>query len=172
LREELGDLPGVADCLDGIGGVVALRKQAAEAVSLAGAADPLRETLELPLGPMRRALRDRWLDPIRRMLDKNVFAVSWHLGWSLHTDGAIAFARSALDLTLVVPTPGHKLTPREADVAALVATGLTNRQIADQLVIAERTVATHIEHILAKLDFSSRTQIGIWAAEHGIELRP
>jgi len=48
----------------------------------------------------------------------------------------------------------------------LITTGLTNRQIAQALVITERTVAGHIEHILNKLELSLRTQIGVWAAEH------
>jgi non-specific serine/threonine protein kinase len=52
-------------------------------------------------------------------------------------------------------------------VATLIARGLTNRLIAEQLVITERTAATHVEHILNKLDFTSRTQIGVWAAERG-----
>ena len=56
------------------------------------------------------------------------------------------------------------LTPREREVAELVAGGLTNGQIARRLVITERTVAAHIEHINAKLGFSSRTQIGVWAS--------
>jgi non-specific serine/threonine protein kinase len=59
-----------------------------------------------------------------------------------------------------------ELTPREQQVAALLAEGLTNRQIAERLVITERTVAAHIEHILDKLTFTSRTQIGVWASEH------
>jgi DNA-binding CsgD family transcriptional regulator/tetratricopeptide (TPR) repeat protein len=57
------------------------------------------------------------------------------------------------------------LTPRELEVATLVARGLTNRQIARALVVTERTVAAHVEHIFAKLGFSSRTQLGVWAAE-------
>jgi adenylate cyclase len=61
-----------------------------------------------------------------------------------------------------------RLTAREREVATLVARGLTNRQIAEELVIGERTVAAHIEHILTKLDFASRTQVGVWAAEHGL----
>jgi DNA-binding CsgD family transcriptional regulator/tetratricopeptide (TPR) repeat protein len=56
------------------------------------------------------------------------------------------------------------LTRRELEVAQLVARGLTNAQIARELVVTERTVAAHIEHIHAKLGFSSRTQIGVWAA--------
>jgi DNA-binding NarL/FixJ family response regulator len=63
---------------------------------------------------------------------------------------------------------GSPLSPRELEVAALIARGLTNRQIGEALVVADRTVATHIEHILSRLSFSSRTQIGVWAAEHGL----
>ena len=64
--------------------------------------------------------------------------------------------------------PAAGLSAREREVATLIAQGLTNRQIAEALVITERTVATHIEHILVKLDFGSRTQIGVWAAENGL----
>ena len=60
------------------------------------------------------------------------------------------------------------LTAREQEVAALLARGLTNRQIAEQLVVTERTVAAHVEHVLDKLGFASRHQAGAWAAEHGL----
>ena len=60
---------------------------------------------------------------------------------------------------------GALLTPREHQVASLIARGLSNRLIAEQLVITERTVGAHVEHILDKLSFTSRTQIGVWAAE-------
>ena len=66
------------------------------------------------------------------------------------------------------PTETGPLSAREGEVAALIARGRTNRQIAEELVIAERTVAAHIEHIMTKLDFASRTQIGVWAAERGL----
>ncbi len=48
------------------------------------------------------------------------------------------------------------------------ADGLTNRQIAERLVITERTVAAHIEHILNKLGFASRHQVATWAVEHNL----
>jgi DNA-binding CsgD family transcriptional regulator len=56
------------------------------------------------------------------------------------------------------------LTPRELEVARLVAEGLTNRQVAVRLGITERTAETHVDHILTKLDFSSRAQIAAWVA--------
>jgi non-specific serine/threonine protein kinase len=61
-----------------------------------------------------------------------------------------------------------ELSPREQQVAALLAQGLSNRRIAERLVVTERTVAAHIEHILDKLGFASRHQVAAWAADHGL----
>jgi len=60
------------------------------------------------------------------------------------------------------------LTRREQEVAALVAGGLTNRQIAGQLYLSVRTVETHVDHILSKLGFRTRTQLTAWAHEEGL----
>ncbi len=60
------------------------------------------------------------------------------------------------------------LTEREREVAVLVARGKSNREIAQELVVSERTAATHISNILNKLDFSSRVQIAAWALETGL----
>jgi len=59
---------------------------------------------------------------------------------------------------------GSVLTSREGNVAALVAHGLTSRQIAAELYISERTAQNHVQHILTKLGFNSRSQIAVWAA--------
>lgn len=56
------------------------------------------------------------------------------------------------------------LSPRETEVAALVAEGLTNRQIAERLVLSERTAQNHVQHILTKLGFATRSQIAAWSA--------
>ena len=58
--------------------------------------------------------------------------------------------------------PSSALTRREREVAALVAEGLTNRDIAQRLFISERTADGHLEHIREKLGFSSRAQIAAW----------
>ena len=57
------------------------------------------------------------------------------------------------------------LTPRELEVAELVAAGLTNPAIARRLYLSRPTVASHVAHILAKLDFSSRAQIAAWVTQ-------
>ncbi|EOD60169.1 putative protein kinase/LuxR family transcriptional regulator [Amycolatopsis vancoresmycina DSM 44592] len=57
------------------------------------------------------------------------------------------------------------LTRRESEIARLVAIGLSNREIAVRLVIAQRTAETHLQHILNKLDFANRTQVAVWVNE-------
>jgi non-specific serine/threonine protein kinase len=65
-----------------------------------------------------------------------------------------------------VPGPtGLRLTPRELEVAELVAECLTNRQIAHRLVLSERTVDGHVQRALTKLGFRSRTQLVTWVAQ-------
>ncbi len=60
------------------------------------------------------------------------------------------------------------LTSREAEVLALVATGRTNRQIADELVISEKTVARHVSNIFTKLNISSRAAATAYAYDHDL----
>ncbi len=71
-----------------------------------------------------------------------------------------------------VAAPADLLTAREREVAVLLARGLTNRQIAQALVIAEGTAGVHVDHILNKLGFRSRAQVAAWAAEHGLLAAP
>jgi DNA-binding NarL/FixJ family response regulator len=61
-----------------------------------------------------------------------------------------------------------RLTAREREIAVLIADGLTNAEIAERLVLVPGTVANHVEHILRKLDLKGRTQIAVWAVEHGL----
>jgi DNA-binding NarL/FixJ family response regulator len=60
------------------------------------------------------------------------------------------------------------LTAREREIAALIAQGKSNREIADELVISEPTAERHVANILSKLGFNSRTQIAVWAVEKGL----
>jgi DNA-binding NarL/FixJ family response regulator len=57
---------------------------------------------------------------------------------------------------------GDPLSPREREVAGLVAQGLTNREIAARLVLSERTAQNHVQHILTKLGLPNRGQIAVW----------
>jgi DNA-binding CsgD family transcriptional regulator len=67
--------------------------------------------------------------------------------------------------------PGGAITRKEAEIAQLVYAGLRNREIAEKLVISERTVDNHVQHILTKFDFHSRSQIAAWWAEHHVSMK-
>lgn len=67
-----------------------------------------------------------------------------------------------------IPDDVEELTPREIEVLRLVARGLTNPQIADELVLSPTTVKTHIQNILQKLGVSDRTQAAVYAVRHGL----
>ena len=66
------------------------------------------------------------------------------------------------------PLTTDPLTAREVEVLGLIARGLTNRQIADQLVISEATVRTHVGNILSKLHLATRTQAALYALREGL----
>jgi DNA-binding NarL/FixJ family response regulator len=89
----------------------------------------------------------------------------------VHLDAAIA---RQLTRSLVAPKPEtvQVLTDREREVLVLVAQGLSNRQVADSLVISERTARTHVSNILGKLGVASRTQAALWAIREGIAPAP
>jgi NarL family two-component system response regulator LiaR len=67
-----------------------------------------------------------------------------------------------------LPPTTDPLTEREVEVLRLVAQGLSNDEIAQQLVVSERTVRTHVSHILDKLHLANRTQLALYAVREGI----
>jgi DNA-binding NarL/FixJ family response regulator len=79
----------------------------------------------------------------------------------MHLDPSVA--RLLADSVRRPRLAGGDLTPREREVLELVATGASNRQIAEALVVSERTARTHVSSILTKLDLVSRTQAALWA---------
>jgi DNA-binding NarL/FixJ family response regulator len=95
-------------------------------------------------------------------------------GSGLTMDDAVAFAHSGAEIDVVEPEPSVRLpaafplTTREREVAALLARGCSNRQIAHELVISLHTAQRHVENILSKLEFSSRTQVAAWAIGQGL----
>jgi DNA-binding NarL/FixJ family response regulator len=80
-------------------------------------------------------------------------------------------ALARLPRTPGVAQPRDTLTRRERDVVALIATGMTNREIAAALFIGERTVETHVGNVLGKLGFTARAQVAVWAVESGLARR-
>jgi predicted ATPase/DNA-binding CsgD family transcriptional regulator len=117
------------------------------------------------------------LTTTRAALGEGTFASAWAEGQRLTLDEAVEIG---LALAAAVPPMGSAvaepatgppvdaLTRRERDVAALIARGLTNREIAEALVISEMTADSHVSHILRKLGFRSRVQVARWAVERGM----
>jgi DNA-binding NarL/FixJ family response regulator len=115
----------------------------------------------------------------RRLADGAVFSqFLWPYGPTRKTTThvritVLASPSTAPDLlagTVLVSAAGNLrgLTPRELEVLGLVTDGLSNAQIAATLVVAERTVATHVEHILAKLSLTSRASAAALASREGL----
>jgi DNA-binding NarL/FixJ family response regulator len=107
-------------------------------------------------------------------LDDEAFVAAWSEGRKMTPEEAAEYALSGEQTdppTASGPQeppayePTGKLTPREEEVAVLVARGLTNRQISTTLGISERTAGNHVGRILRKLGLRSRTQIATWATE-------
>jgi non-specific serine/threonine protein kinase len=110
-------------------------------------------------------------------LDQVTFAKAWAEGRALLLEQAIEYALEPLPREEVshpqTPRQAAKqafggLTERERQVAALIAQGASNHEIAEALVVSERTVESHVTNILSKLGFTARTQIAAWAVEKGL----
>jgi DNA-binding NarL/FixJ family response regulator len=117
-------------------------------------------------GPIREIL-DRWLAPARSTAGSAAARVLAE-GRRLSPEEAVAAALANEPDDARPPGPRRTLTRRETEVAVLAARGLTNRDIAAQLFLSVRTVEVHVDHILTKLGFHTRTQLAAWAYEEGL----
>ncbi len=93
-------------------------------------------------------------------------------GFALPRDEAIALALSPQETKRTARRSGlgaGALTTREQEIALLVSTGLTNREIADSLFLSVRTVETHVDRILSKLGFHNRTRLASWVREQELD---
>jgi non-specific serine/threonine protein kinase len=120
--------------------------------------------------PRERRYLDGCLSQARRALGRTAFERVWDEGHASTLDAALSFAEALVRKSPTVEMSNTVLIPRELDVARLLAHGLTNKQIATELVLSPGTVRSHVEHILVKLDLHSRAQIGVWAAQQGLLL--
>ena len=101
---------------------------------------------------------------------------------ALETEQAIQLAlvddaESAVEMSTSDREPQHesgldRLSRREREVTRLLAQGLTYREISGALSISERTVGSHVEHVMTKLGIRSRTRVAVWAVEHGLGAHP
>ena len=145
-----------------------------------GAAEALRESFGVTFSPVERHFYGPYIAAARAQLDEETWEAAWAEGGAMTPEQAIEYALAeekeeeeeppALPGASVPELPptdrsAGVLTRREEEVAVLVARGLTNRQISEELTLSERTVHAHVRKILKKLGLSSRTQVATWVAE-------
>jgi predicted ATPase/DNA-binding CsgD family transcriptional regulator len=164
LRRRLDDRRGVAMTVEAQAWVEVAAGEHRRAARLLGAAGALWAAIPAQIGGMwlpeerareavcRQALGDAEME---RLLAE---------GAAMAHDVVVSTAEIPAEVA-VQPSP---LTRREEQVAVLVAAGLSNKEIAGRLAIAQRTAETHVENLLAKLGFVSRTQIAAWVGMHGL----
>jgi DNA-binding CsgD family transcriptional regulator len=134
-----------------------------KAARIGGAAEALREDVGAISLPAMRVWSERQL----RKLYAESPAHVWASGANLSLEQATAEALSVIDAESR-HVDDSLLTPRERDVARLITQGLSNRAIAAMLVVSERTVDAHVEHIRAKVGLRSRAHLAAWASMHGL----
>jgi len=167
-----------AEFLEGLAEVAGALGHDLRAARLWGAAEALREALDWSWWTAERILHQPLLDATRSRLDDASWEAAFTEGRAMTLEEAVAYALSGGGTDpSATPAPeqplaekADPLTRREEEVAALVARGLTNRQIASELVISEHTAATHVARILRKLGLQSRAQLGSWLAEQRLSL--
>jgi ATP/maltotriose-dependent transcriptional regulator MalT len=188
-----GQRLGIARGLEAFAALAAARQQPEQAARLAGAACQLRESLGHGAGIGPRI--EEVLEFARDRLGASAAAALFAEGREMTSEDAASYALGSdqdqsgsgpsgagepawTDPARLGPAGpprhnaggGHRtptpLTPREHEIVLLIAQGLSNKEIADELVISPATAARHVANILAKLGFTSRTQVASWATRH------
>jgi len=160
--------------VEGLACSAASRGEAQRAARLFGVAATLREAVGYQQPPRERALGEPYLAAARSRLSEAEWDVAFAEGRNMGLEEAVEYALSeeetAAPLTTVPEQSSAEespliLTSREEEVAALVARGLTNRQIASELMLSEHTIITHVRNILKKLSLHSRAQLMAWVTK-------
>ena len=189
IRQEIGDRGGLAWCLEKLAEAATLEAQALpalprreaqqRAVRMLGAAAALRAPIGSAIDTADRPSYERLLARLRHTLGATAFDASWAEGAGLPVSDVIDLAVTPPppDVTELSASGSAKaafggLSARERETAALIAAGLSNREIADHMVVGLRTVETYVTRILTKLGLESRVQIATWARDVGLSASP
>jgi non-specific serine/threonine protein kinase len=167
LAAGLDDRWGTALGVEALAWASIVAGEAERGARLMGGADAVWQTMPAELPPIWQSSHDRYAGEARRRLGGPRFEAAVASGLRLSVAGVVSLA-----VREGAPGPAKRqeaaqavtLTRREREIAGLVAAGLSNREISARLVISVRTAETHVENIMSKLGFSSRTQIAAWSA--------
>jgi non-specific serine/threonine protein kinase len=167
LKEPFGDRMGMAMSVEVVAWAESEAGRSVEAAQLLGAVRAALDSIGASLFGHLHQDHDRCMARTRESLGESAFVKAFEEGTALRFDEAVALAagrRTPLLGTANAPGDGVRLTRRESEIAALVAEGLTNREIAERLVVAQRTAEGHVARILDKLDLTSREQVAAWVS--------
>jgi predicted ATPase/DNA-binding CsgD family transcriptional regulator len=173
IKERLADLHTIAMSFDLLSVCLVAAGDFERAAVLHGASESLWALLNAPalMGPSYVEIRKSAADTARSWLGEERFDALVGHGIAMPLSTALAVAKgeapAAQPADAAPDTEVKPLTRREKEIAALVAEGLGNREIAERLFLSKRTVDSHLEHIFAKLRFSSRTQLANWVMDSG-----
>ncbi|HYL44303.1 MAG TPA: LuxR C-terminal-related transcriptional regulator, partial [Ktedonobacteraceae bacterium] len=162
--------------LEGLASVVGAQGEGTWAAQVWGAAEALRESFTKPLPPIERADYDRSVAAARTQLGEKAFAAAWAQGRMMTPEQVAAQGKATISTPTPLTSPlkttpsSHAnpagLTKREMDVLQLVAQGLTDAQVAEELVITRRTVNWYLTSIYSKIQVSSRSAATRYAVDH------
>ncbi len=177
LAREMGFKRLIPANLEGLAAVFAAQGEPMRATRLLGAAEALREAMGMPLPPIEKPGYERSVAAARIQLGGQIFTAIWAEGRAMIPEEVLA-AQEPVKLPQPVPreplsmlpaksSPSYPggLTAREVEVLRLVAQGLTDAQIAEQLMLSPRTVSWHLSTIYNKIQVSSRSAATRYAIE-------
>ncbi|HUA42579.1 MAG TPA: LuxR C-terminal-related transcriptional regulator [Streptosporangiaceae bacterium] len=165
------DRMGSTYCVEALAWIAGSRHQHEHAAVLLGAVTGLLRSMGTSLdgNPHVAGYHRDCENQALQALGEPAFQTAYHRGLGMSADDVLAYAmrQRQKKLPKKPPEPAASdtpLTPRELQVARLIAAGRSNKDIARDLVISQRTAENHVEHILIKLGFTSRAQVAAWVA--------
>jgi non-specific serine/threonine protein kinase len=167
---DLGDRFAIAIGLSLLAGLAARTGRPRAALRLAGAAAAYEQVNQTYRPQNVQTVLDAWLAPARAAVGPAA-ARLFADGSRLLLDEAVALGLEAEPEDPWRAGAAAGVTRREREVAALVATGLTNREIAGKLYLSVRTVEVHVDHVLTKIGLRTRTELAAWMHEQGLAPR-
>ncbi len=175
LASEVGDRLGLLSTLETFAWLCRQIGLPERAIQFLGTVEGLRDWMQIPLPPTFFARHEYEVATLRETLGARAFNESWAYGRTMTLKLALSMVARisvpAQDETVPAkqhPTYPAGLTAREVEVLRLVAQGLPDARIAEQLVLSPRTVNTHLRSIYAKIGVSSRSAATRFAFEHGL----
>jgi DNA-binding CsgD family transcriptional regulator len=177
LGQTLGHEINIANALAGLAAVASTQERPQPAARLLGAATARWEAASYQLDRVDQTAYGHNLATVRAQIDPATFDAAWADGQALPLEQAIAEAQDIADaaqsapdgqLASVASPHPASLTEREVEVLRLLTQGLTDPQIAEQLVISPRTVHAHLRTIYKKLEVPRRSAAARFAVEHNL----